>query len=255
MRGLWIGLILPWVIFAMDGERVYEQKCASCHQRYIPADVLMKNFMEQNNRLLHLKAPTINQLAYRLKQRIGDPTGDKEIQLMEVTSFIHDYILEPDRSKSICVPEVLAHFETMPSLKGKIHDEEIEAVSEWIYFYMPPIKEPKVLKFVDFKEAKALAKAQKKIIMVEVTRPTCHYCIKMERTTLSDPEVVSAIMKDFIPVRVDVSQESLPDGLEWRMTPTFLFIDYDGTLIKSIPGAWMKEDFLKILEEVKGDAW
>ncbi|BDY12609.1 thioredoxin fold domain-containing protein [Hydrogenimonas cancrithermarum] len=248
-RFLW-WILLPLSLSAVEGERVYERKCASCHQRYIPVETLMKNFMEHNNTLLHLKAPTVNQLAYRLKQRIGDPKGDKDMQLMEVQSFVQDYLLYPDRQKSVCMPEVLSHFETMPSMRGKVTDEEIEAVAEWIYFYLPPQKEAKVLTFVDFGEAKRVAKRTGKVIMIEVTSPTCHYCVKMEKTTLKDPEVIRAIHRDFIPVRVDVSRQKLPDGLKWSMTPTFFFLDCDGKVLKTVPGAWMKEDFLSILEEV-----
>lgn len=244
-------ILLPLTIFAMDGEEVYNKKCSSCHQLYFPVDELMKNFMEYNNTLLNLKAPTINQLSYRLKQRIGDPTGDKDIQLMEVTSFIQDYLFYPDKQKSICLPEIASYFETMPSFKGKLTEDEIEAVSEWIYFYMPPVTKRDRLEFVDFSVALKLAKEEGKFIMVEVTSPTCHYCIKMEKTTLKDHEVISSILSDFIPVRVDVSRQKLPKRLKWSMTPTFFFLDSSGNLLKTVPGAWMKDDFLLILKEVK----
>ena len=245
----YIFLLVPLLLLGIEGERVYEEKCAGCHPLYIPADRLMKNFMEMNNTLLHLKAPAVNQLAYRLKQRIGDPKGDKDIQLMEIQSFVRDYLFHPDRQKSVCMPEVRRYFETMPSREGKIEEEEVDAVAEWIFFFIPPKKE-RGLVYVDFDRAKRLAKATGKIILIEVTSPTCHYCLKMERTTLKDPDVVSAIDRNFVPVRVDVSREKLPAGLKWSMTPTFFFLDAEGHLLKKVPGAWQKEDFLEILKEV-----
>ena len=248
-RIVYIFCFVPLFLFGIDGERVYHEKCAKCHPLYIPADKLMKNFLEMNNSLLHLKAPSVNQLAYRLKQRIGDPKGDKDVQLMEVRAFLQDYLIHPDKQKSVCLPEVLTHFETMPSMKGKIDEEEIDAVAEWIYFFMPP-KEEKRLEFVDFDRAKRLAQATGKIVLIEVTSPTCHYCLKMERTTLIDPEIVRFIDRHFVPVRVDVSREKLPAGLKWTMTPTFFFLDAEGRLVKKVPGAWPKEDFLTILKEV-----
>jgi thioredoxin-related protein len=249
-----IPTLLPISAWAVDGEKVYEQKCAGCHKLYIPVEELMANFTEHNNTKLRLKAPTVNQLAYRLKQRIGDPKGDKDMQLMEVASFVHDYVLHPDRQKSICMPEVLAYFQTMPSLEGKIGDEELEAVAEWLYFYMPPVKKAKKVSFVDFESAKKEAFETGKIIMIEVTSPTCHYCVKMEKTTLKEPDVIEAIERDFIPVRIDVSRQALPAGLSYSMTPTFFFIDSHGRLLKKIPGAWMRDDFLQILREVKKKA-
>ena len=35
------------------------------------------------------------------------------------------------------------------------------------------------------------------------------------------------------------------------MTPTFFFVNQEEKLIKTIPGSWVKEDFLVILKEAK----
>lgn len=118
----------------VSGEAVYERSCAGCHDRFEEPDTLIRNFMETNNTLLNLKAPTINQLAFQLKRRIGDPKGDREFHLMEVVEFVKDYCYYPDKQKSVCIPQVIDAFETMPSLEGKVTEEAMEAVAEWIYF-------------------------------------------------------------------------------------------------------------------------
>jgi len=115
------------------GEAVYQRDCAACHERFVPTELLLRNFFEEENRLLRLKAPTINQIAFRLKQQIGDPDGDVEFQLMEVVEFVKDYVYEPDRQKSVCVPAVLERFETMPGMRGKISEADLEAAAAWIY--------------------------------------------------------------------------------------------------------------------------
>lgn len=116
-------------------EARYEAHCAACHARFAPVEQLMENFMQQNNRLLNLKGPTVNQLAFRLKQRIGDATSDREFHLMEVTEFIVDYVRRPDKQKSVCIPEVIRHFETMPAMSAaQIDDDALQAVAEWIYW-------------------------------------------------------------------------------------------------------------------------
>ncbi|BCD63121.1 hypothetical protein NitYY0826_C2011 [Nitratiruptor sp. YY08-26] len=102
-----------------------------------------------------------------------------------------------------------------------------------------------------YKDAVKKAKELHKPVMIEITSSHCHYCKWMESTTLQDKEVVSFIQKNFIPVRIDVSKEEIPKGIEYSMTPTFIFMDPKGRIIKKIPGAWKKEDFLKILKEVK----
>ncbi|MGB5965014.1 MAG: cytochrome c [Sulfurimonadaceae bacterium] len=126
-------LITAGQLFALSGEAVYEKHCASCHQRFVETDLLLKNFFEMENKMLNLKAPTINQLVFRLKQQIGDREGDREFHMMEVTEFVKDYVYYPDKQKSVCIPEVIRQFDTMASMKDQISEEELEAVSEWIY--------------------------------------------------------------------------------------------------------------------------
>jgi hypothetical protein len=50
-----------------------------------------------------------------------------------VVEFVKEYVITPDRGKSVCMDEVMGSFETMPSLEGKVSEEELEAVAEWIY--------------------------------------------------------------------------------------------------------------------------
>ena len=55
-----------------QGEKVFENKCMECHQKSMPIPLLMKNFIEENNKTLNLKAPTGNEISFRLKQQIGN---------------------------------------------------------------------------------------------------------------------------------------------------------------------------------------
>ncbi len=231
------------------GKEVYEAKCASCHKLYIPASELMENFMEQNNTILKLTAPTVNQMVFRLKTRIGDPKGDKDIHRMEVDSFVADYLMNPDKSKSICLPKVLKHFKTMPSMKGKISVDEIDAVSTFLYDYNPDDHVEKKLEFVGYEKALETAKKENKVILLKLTREHCHFCKKMDREVFSDSEVREALNKDFIVVEIDIGKEELPLELKKGMTPTFVFVHKDEEIMAKIPGSWSKKDFLEILKE------
>jgi len=244
-------LLAVTILFASEGEEVYQKKCASCHETFIPVEKLMENFMEKNNTLLHLKAPTINQISFRLKQQIGDPKGDEDMHRMEVGAFIADYLIHPDKQKSICMPEVIQYFETMPSMKGQLSTDEMEAVSEFLYDYESNLLEEKSVKYETFDVALEKAGKEDKIIMIKATSEHCHYCKKMDREVLIEDEVVKALQKDFISVSVDVGETTLPLGLKADMTPTFFFINKDKKMIKRIPGSWNKEDFLEILKEAK----
>ena len=248
-----IAIMSVTCLWANEGEEVYKTKCASCHTDFVSVEKLMENFMEKNNTLLHLKAPTLNQLSFRLKQQIGDPKGDEDMHRMEVGAFVADYLIHPDKQKSVCMPEVIKYFETMPSMKGQLSEDEIEAVSVFLYEYESQLIKAKSIKYEAFDIAIDKALKEDKIIMIKATAEHCHYCKKMDREVLIEDEVVKALQKDFIAVSVDVSKDTLPLGLKASMTPTFffVFVDKDKTRTKRVPGAWNKEDFLEILKEAK----
>lgn len=234
-----------------EGEKIYDEKCLSCHQKFIPMDRLKTNFLDNNNRDLNLSAPTLNQLSYRLKQRIGDPKGDNEIHRMEVTAFMSDYIWYPDRQKSVCLDDIMQHFKTMPSLKGSISEDELEEVGVYLYDFDNKILKEKSVQYEGFEKALVKAKKEHKIIMIKVMSKHCHYCRKMDREVMIEEEVVDALKKDFTSVVIDISTTNLPLGLKAELTPSFIFIDENAKVLMNIPGAWDKNDFLEILKEAK----
>jgi len=235
---------------ANEGEEVYQKKCASCHEAYIPMTKLMENFVEQENRLLKLKAPTLNQLSYRLKQQIGDPKGDEEIHRMEVSAFIADYLNNPDKQKSVCLRDVIQYFDTMPSMKGQITEEELASVSEYIYDFDKKVVAEKAVKHELFDTAFREAQKSNKIIVLKAMTEHCHYCKKMDREVLVDDQVVKALQKDFVVVQVDITKKPLPLGLTAELTPSFFFIDKNKKVLQKVVGSWNVEDFLVILKEV-----
>ncbi len=234
-----------------NGEEIFKSKCSSCHQPFISIDRLTQNFLEEDNRLLNLKAPTLNQISYRLKQQIGDPKGDEDIHRMEVGAFISDYLLNPSSNKSLCKDDVARFFDTMPSMKGKITQDEIDEVVEYIYDYESNLIKHKSISYHSFNEAIKKATKEDKILIIKATSKYCHFCKKMDRGVLIDKDVVEALDRDFVVVSVDLSKNELPMGLSTTMTPTFFFVSKDKKLIKEVAGAWGKGDFLEILREIK----
>lgn len=244
-------LLYVGMLFGVEGQEVYEKKCASCHQGYIPMSKIKENFLDHNNTQLKLTAPTLNQLSYRLKQRVGDPKGDNDIHRMEVAAFVSEYVLYPDREKSLCLDDVMQHFQTMPSLKGKVTEEELEAVSAYIYDFEKEIVEEDSVQYEGFEQVLQQAKKAHKIIMIKAMTKDCHFCRKMEREVLVEKEVADQLEKDFISVTIDISTTELPLGLKTELTPSFIFIDENANVLLNIPGSWNKTDFLEILKEAK----
>ena len=246
-------MLLTLLLCAKDGKALFAKHCLPCHQLFAPMSKLKKNF-DHNNTILNLKAPTLNQLSYRLKKRIGDPKGDKEMHRMEVTAFMSDYVNDPDKQKSVCLEEVIKHFDTMPSLKGKVTEDELEEIGVYLYDFDKKIIEEKSVKYEGFEKALQRAKKEHKIIMIEAMSEDCHYCRKMEREVMIEDDVVKALQKDFIPVMIDIQKNRLPLDLKTELTPTFIFVDENAFVLLNVPGAWSKEDFLEMLKEAKNAA-
>ena len=246
-------MLVSSTVWADRGEEVYNKICSKCHQLSFPSDQLVKNFFESNNTLLKLKAPTISQISYSMKQKIGDPREDADIQRMEVSAFIADYIIYPDKQKSVLNPAVGKCFHTMPSLKGKLSTEDIEAISNFVYDYDIKHKEANKIHYVSFEKAIERAKKEDKIVIIKATAPHCRYCAKMNKEVLTDKKILDLVQKEFVMVSVDLSKEVLPMDLHVSMTPTFFFLfvekDREKVKIKRIPGSWSKEDFWDILQE------
>jgi hypothetical protein len=115
-----------------SGEATFEQKCTQCHVKYIDVPKAVNNFFRQNNKL-ELKAPTANMISYRLKLRIGSKE-DIEFHLHDTNEFLQSFLMNPDRSKTVCLEGVIKYFETMPSMKGVVNEKEIENINHFLYF-------------------------------------------------------------------------------------------------------------------------
>ena len=102
-----------------------------------------------------------------------------------------------------------------------------------------------------YKEALVEAKSTDKIVMIDTIRNHCHYCEDMQKNVFEDKNMTLFIEKDFIPVRINISNEKLPLGLHVSVTPTFFFISKDEKIIKEVPGSWNIEDFTYFLNKVK----
>jgi thioredoxin-related protein len=251
MKMIGLVIILSALGIANEGKVLFEKHCISCHQVFIPMSKLKENFLDHNNTLLNLNAPTLNQLSYRLKQQVGDRHGDEDLHRMEVTAFMSDYVFHPDKDKSVCLDDVMQHFKTMPSLKGKVSEDALEEIGTYLYDFDNAIIKNKSVKYEGFDKALERAKKEHKIIMIKAMTKECHFCRKMEREVMIEEEIIKAIEKDFIPVSIDISVHALPLGLKTAITPSFIFIDEDTQVLMNIPGAWGKMDFIELLKEAK----
>jgi len=121
-------LFLASVLFAVDGYSVYKKVCAKCHVQEIGKKETLRI-------LSTLKAPPMIEVANRLKENIIIADDDEDVHREVIIAFIKHYIDNPSIMYSMCHAMALEKFDVMPSLKGKLTDEEKQAVAEWVYDY------------------------------------------------------------------------------------------------------------------------
>jgi len=119
-------LLLTSTIFASDGYDIYKKNCSSCHIEMISKKEFVKN-------LSKVKAPPMVEVSNRLKANIKTTDEEDEVDRHLFILFVKDYIINPNLDFSMCNPNALEKFGTMPSQKDKISPKEAKKVAQWLY--------------------------------------------------------------------------------------------------------------------------
>ena len=102
------------VMFAGEGEALVKKHCASCHMLAQP----------KPEQIPTLTAPAFDAVIFHLKDAINGKDAQEK--------FIVDYVQNPSASKSVCESNKVAKFGVMPSLKGKVTEDELEEIAEYL---------------------------------------------------------------------------------------------------------------------------
>lgn len=241
-----------------EGKKIFQEKCSSCHGEYISIASLKTNFFEKKNRLYNLDTPTENMLAYAIidsSKKIGDPE-DPEMRIVEIEEFLKSYLATPDLNNSVCDPMITKYYKKKEPMK--ISDKEATNLASFFMEYnkQRELEHPKAIKVLEkgYDENQILndAKNLNKIIIVYATAKDCYFCKKMKKDVLDLDDIQAKIAENFIFLEVDVDTTTLPFDLRksfYGMTPTFFFVSSEKKLLNVYPGAWIKDDFIQILEE------
>jgi len=108
--------------------------------------------------------------------------------------------------------------------------------------------------FTDYDQAVAVAKEEKKPLMLVVVTSYCPWCRKFERKTLASKAVATRVKKSYIAVIVDRNKDSgsFPQRFQTPRIPTVFFIDpKSGKEYWETMGYLNKNDYLDALVEAK----
>lgn len=112
-------------LFGVDGYSVYQKKCMQCHVEMMDKQEVLKHINT-------LKAPPMVEVSNRLRENIIIADEDQDVKRRVTIAFIKDYIENPSVQYSMCHPMAIEKFGIMPSQKGKLSENEKQAVAEWI---------------------------------------------------------------------------------------------------------------------------
>ena len=107
------------------------------------------------------------------------------------------------------------------------------------------------------KDAFEKARSSGKPILLDIFGSWCHWCHVMDKTSYADPVIVSAVNKNFIPIRVDTDKR--PDvNRRYNLGgwPTTAFLDAEGKIITGgtyIPPEQMREVLRSVLDFYKSN--
>ncbi len=104
----------------LDGKKLLEQKCSKCHNTDLPP----KSFADE-------KAPPMMAVAFHIKDFIHASSESDKIP--KAIEFVKDYVIHPSASKSFCDKESLKEYGVMPSQKGKVTQDELQAIAEYMF--------------------------------------------------------------------------------------------------------------------------
>nr|WP_320120414.1 thioredoxin family protein [uncultured Marinifilum sp.] len=103
-------------------------------------------------------------------------------------------------------------------------------------------------------EAKAKAKAENKLIFVDVFTDWCGPCMRMAATVFKDAKVAEYMNANFISMKIDAEKgEGVTFAKEYEVKafPTLLFINGDGELVYKSVGGKSSEEFIAMAKTAK----
>jgi cytochrome c len=104
----------------LNGEILIQKKCAKCHNLDMPP----KSYENEI-------APSMMAVTFHLKDFIKSNNPSEHEG--KVISFIKDYVVAPSREKSFCDKASLDSYGVMPSQKGNVTQDELEAIAHYMY--------------------------------------------------------------------------------------------------------------------------
>ena len=107
------------MMFASTGAELTKTNCASCHMLTTPTPDMIPD----------MTAPAMDAVMFHINLVIQDKK--------EIKAFIVDYAINPKASKSVCESNKVQSFGVMPSLKGKVSEQDLGIIADHMMVNFP----------------------------------------------------------------------------------------------------------------------
>ncbi len=107
------------LMFATTGAELTKTNCASCHMLTTPTPDMIPT----------MTAPAMDAVMFHINLGMSDKK--------EIKAFIMDYAINPKASKSVCESNKVEKFGVMPSLKGKVSEQDLGTIADHMMANFP----------------------------------------------------------------------------------------------------------------------
>lgn len=104
----------------LNGEKLLHDKCSSCHNLDLPPKTYENEI-----------APPMMAVSFHIAGFMQ--TSDESMRIPKAIEFVKDYVINPSAEKSFCDKKSLQDYGLMPSQKGKVTEEELEAIAKYMF--------------------------------------------------------------------------------------------------------------------------
>ncbi len=112
------------------------------------------------------------------------------------------------------------------------------------------------IKWYSYNEGMSLGKSEQKKVLLTFFADWCGYCTKMEKETFTNPQIISFLNKNFIPIKVNYDKDNkIASRYQVRGLPSTWFFSEDGHQIGSQPGYIPATNLLTILKYIQSDSY
>ena len=199
-----------------DGKALLLQKCSSCHNLDMPP----KTSLDE-------KAPPMMAVTFHIRgfMKVNNPSEKRQ----KFIDFVTDYALYPSAKKSFCDKKSLEDYGIMPSQKGNVSKEELQAIAAYMYDHYDP---DYFVKLVQKQARLAALPAYKRVI----EQKNCLSCHDIEKDKVAPS--FKNIAKRYKPNQTDELIKSIKNGSRGKWEGIKLFMppykDLSDSDVKSV---------------------